>query len=182
MSREIIELLVPENDIEKDIVNSEEFIVGAYYGKARRGHPEGKILYHIKEVLNNIDKFYGDDKDRTNLRIIALVHDTFKYLVDNRKPKSGENHHGKIASRFAEKFPINSDLLIIIDLHDEAYNAWCKGAIRGDWSGANKRARNLINVLLIENCLDLYVKFYHCDNASGDKGQEDYEWFRKLIH
>lgn len=182
MKEKIKEIVKPENGIESVICNDDEFIVGCNYGKSRPGHPEGQVIYHVKEVLENIDKFYGDDEDRQDLRIIALVHDTFKHKVDQTKPKVGENHHGTIARKFAEKFIDNQDLLQIIEKHDEAYNAWSVGGRRGDWYKAERRAQQLIAGLLIEGCLDLYVKFYHCDNATGDKEQENYDWFVRLIN
>ena len=173
---------MPENGIETAICNTSEFIEGINnYGKPRPGHKEGAVIYHVKEVLANIDKFYNDDEDRSDLRLIAILHDTFKYKVDHTKPKVGENHHGMIARRFAEKFPFHQDILTVIELHDDAYNAWQKGGRHGDWYKAKKRASNLINALQIENCLDLYTKFYRCDNATGDKSQENYKWFNDLI-
>lgn len=178
---EIKTIIKPENGIETAIIDDADFITGANYGKVRSGHPEGAVILHIQEVLANIEKYYADDPDRGDLRVIAIVHDTFKYKVDQNQPKSGENHHGMIARRFAEKFPIHQDLLTVIQMHDDAYNAWSKGNRRGDWYGAQKRATNLINALQIENCLELYVKFYRCDNATGDKSSDNYDWFNNLL-
>jgi hypothetical protein len=178
---EIKTIIKPENGIEEAIIKDDEFIEGACWGKVRSGHPEALIALHIQEVLANIDKFYADDEDRQNLRLIAIIHDTFKYKVDNTKPKSGANHHGNIARRFAEKYVDNSDVLFVIEFHDDAYNAWSQGDRRGDWYGAERRANKLIQGLLEINCLDLYVKFYKCDNATGDKSQENFNWFCNLI-
>jgi len=179
--KEIFDIIKPENGRETAICNDEEFIVGAYWGKIRSGHPEAQIILHIKEVLANIEKFYADDKDREDLRLIAIIHDTFKYKVNQNQPKTGENHHGMIARKFAEKFPIHQDVLYVIKHHDDAYNAWQKGGRHGDWYGAKRRAEILIDNLKIVESLDLYVKFYHCDNATGDKSQENYDWFVGLI-
>lgn len=173
----IKQIVKPENGIETAICLDADFIEGCNHGKPRRGHPEGKIIYHIKEVLENIDKWYGEDEDRQDLRFIALVHDTFKHKVDRHKPKVGENHHGTIARVFAQKFTQDHRILKIIELHDEAYNAWNVGGRRGDWYSAERRALRLIAVLNLESNLDLYKKFYRCDNATGDKEQENYEWF-----
>lgn len=181
MKNIIKQLIKPENGNETAIIADSEFIAGCDYGKVRSGHPEGKVIYHIKEVLENIDKFYGDDDDRQDLRFIALVHDTFKHKVDKNKPKTGTNHHGTIARVFAQKFNTDTRLLHIIEKHDEAYNSWGKGNRRGDWYGAERRANKLIQGLLLEGCLDLYVKFYKCDNRTGDKEQENYNWFINLI-
>lgn len=182
MEKIIKEIIKPENGLELAIIAESDFITGAMYGKPRSGHPEGAVIYHIGEVLANIDKYHLDDPDRADLRIIAIIHDTFKFKVDRNQPRVGENHHGMIARRFAEKFPIHQDVLEIIEHHDDAYNAWQKGGRRGDWYGAKKRATNLINALLIENCLDLYVKFMRCDGETGDKASNSYEWFESLIY
>jgi hypothetical protein len=180
MKNIIKNIIKPENGLETAIIDDLEFIIGASYGKPRPGHPEGAVIYHIKEVLANVEKYYGDDDYRSELRLIAMLHDTFKYKVNRDIPRTGENHHGMIAKRFAEKFPIHNYILIVIELHDDAYNAWQKGGRRGDWYGAERKAKNLINALQIENCLDLYLKFFHCDNSSGDKTSQNYGWFIKL--
>jgi len=176
------QLFKPENGIETAIVGDAAFIEGCEYGKSRSGHPEGKVKFHVKEVLDNIDKFYGDDEDRRDLRLIALVHDTFKHKVDRNKPKTGDNHHGNIAKVFTENYISGRGLLYIIEKHDEAYNAWGKGARHGDWYKAETRANKLIRELVIEGTLDLYLKFYKCDNRTGDKEQDNYDWFCNLIN
>lgn len=181
MSKLIEDIVKPKNSLERSIISDSDFIEGALYGKPRRGHPEGEVIYHIKEVLENIDKYYENDIDYEELRIIALVHDTFKHKVNRNLPKVGENHHGMIARRFAEKFQMHGDVYTVIEMHDDAYNAWSKGNRNGDWYGAKKKATNLINGLLIENALDLFVKFYKCDNFTGDKSNDDYFWFTNLI-
>ena len=170
-----------ENGIEAAIASHVDFIEGCSYGKPRSGHPEGKVIYHVKEVLENIDKFYGNDHDRDKLRLIALVHDTFKHKVDRNQPKVGANHHGTIARVFAQQFTQDHMILQIIEKHDEAYNAWGIGARRGKWYKAEERANRLIEGLLIEGGLGLYIKFYKCDNLTGDKEQDNYDWFINLI-
>jgi len=177
----IKDIIKPENGIETAIVDDAVFIEGAMYGKIRHGHPEGQVIYHIKEVLENIDNFYGKDEDRMNLRLIAITHDTFKNKVNQNLPKSGDNHHGSIARKFAEKFFNHDQILTVIALHDDAYNAWSVGGRHGDWYKAKRRAEMLIKTLEMADCLDLYIKFYHCDNATGDKSQENYDWFMELI-
>jgi hypothetical protein len=181
MNKEDIKKIIkPETGIETAICADAEFITGAMYGKPRNGHPEGAVIYHIEEVLGNIDKFYNDDEDRAKLRLIAITHDTFKNKVNQNLPKSGDNHHGAIARKFSEKFFDAREVLTVIQYHDDAYNAWSAGGRHGDWYKAKKRAMNLITALSIEDCLDLYLKFYRCDNATGDKSQDNYEWFSDL--
>src|ERR1035437_5746130 len=113
---EIEKIIKPETDLEKKIIRDPEFIEGANWGKARKGHPEGKVIFHIGYVLANIDKISADDT-RRKLRLIAIVHDTFKYKVDITKLRVGENHHGTIAKHFAEKYITDDEMLKIIELH-----------------------------------------------------------------
>lgn len=181
-AQEIKTYLKPENGIETAIVESPVFVEGVNWGRKRSGHPEGKVIFHIREVLDNIDKFFPNDKDREDLRVIALVHDSFKYMVNNKKPKIDENHHGVIARRFAQTFPISHPVLFVIGTHDNAYNAWNEGARKKNWFKANERAGTLVSSLVVGECLDLYVKFYKCDNRTGDKKQDNYYWFLQLVN
>ena len=71
-----------EGDLEEQIAKQPEWLEGLEYGRPRHGHPEGKIKFHIAAVLNNVERFYGDSPDRNRLRLITLVHDTFKFRVD----------------------------------------------------------------------------------------------------
>jgi hypothetical protein len=170
----IEKIIRPETDLEKTIVRNKEFQKGASWGKPRNGHPEGIVAYHIREVLDNVDK-YSSSENREALRLIALIHDTFKHKVDTSKSRSGENHHAMIARRFAEEFITDTSILDIIELHDEAYNAYCKGSRDRNWDKANFRLGTLL-YRLREN-LDLFTIFYKCDNETGDKRQDNYTWF-----
>jgi hypothetical protein len=173
----IQEIIKPETELESKIITDKAFIEGAVWGKPRNGHPEGQVIHHIGHVLGNIDR-YSIFKYREKLRLIAIIHDTFKYKVDRTKPKSGENHHAMIARRFAERFITDKELLEIIELHDEAYNSWCKGGRNGQWDKAERRAKELIERL--GQSINLYLAFYRCDNETGDKRSDDYVWFDKL--
>jgi hypothetical protein len=167
-----------ENDLEARIVADPAWQEGARWGEPRLGHPEGSVASHISEVLANVDRHAIDEDDRARLRLAALVHDTFKYQVDQTKPKRGDNHHAMLARRFAEGYLDDPDLLDVIELHDEAYNSWSKGVCSGDWASAEDRARALIDRL--GSRLPFYLRFYRADNQTGSKSQEPLEWFEQL--
>ena len=167
---QITSIILPENELEKRLLSDQDLIQGLTYGKPRRSHPEGQVLYHVRDVLGNIDRFQFLDQ-RVALRLIALVHDSFKYKVDKSKSKIGENHHATIARRFAEKYIQDAGVLDVIQFHDEAYNAWRKSD--------EERVRNLISRLGIN--LILFLQFYKCDNCVKGKTQEHFEWFQKLV-
>ena len=167
--------IVAETELERRILADPEWAEGARWGKPRRAHPEGSIAAHVAEVLEHVDRVAIDDEDRRRLRLVALVHDTFKHRVERRLPRVGRNHHGAIARRFAERYIDDAELLEVIELHDEAYNAWQKGQRDGNWPRAEQRAAALIQRL--GRNLPLYLAFFHCDNATGDKRPDSYEWF-----
>ncbi len=174
---DVANILKPETELEKNILSDTEFLEGALWGDPRQGHPEGQVIFHVREVLNNLDK-YSKTYNREKLRLIAFVHDTFKHKVDLSKPRTGDNHHAVIARTFLEKYCSDNEILEIVELHDEAFNAWQKGNRDGNWDKAKERATKLI--IRLKKSLDLYLTFYKCDNETGDKNQDSYHWFEKL--
>ena len=172
-------MVVPETDIERSIVADPEWQEGAAWGDPRPGHPEGAVVAHIEEVLANVDEVALDCRDRERLRFVALIHDTFKHRVDRDQPREGANHHAGIARQFATRYSDDAELLEVIELHDEAFNAWVKGEHGGKWDAAGARARRLLDRLATS--VDFYVRFYRADNRTGSKDQAPLEWFEGLV-
>jgi hypothetical protein len=187
----ISHILKPETKLEEQIINDPDFIDGAVFGKPRSGHPEGAVVFHIREVLDNVDRYASKPvfltkwqcekavRERSALRLISFIHDTFKHKVNPKQSASGENHHAMIARRFAEKYISDLAVLDIIELHDEAYNAWCNGSRDGKWEKAETRISKLLDRL--GDNLTLYNIFYKSDNMTGDKSQDNYIWFQNYI-
>ena len=75
----VIDLLRPETALEVSLIEHPDFFEGLFWGKPRFGHPEGQVLYHIREVLDNIELLEISSQDRAILRVVTFVHDTFKY-------------------------------------------------------------------------------------------------------
>ena len=167
-----------ETELEHEITQHPEWREGIEYGRHRRGHPEGAVKSHIADVLLNVDRFFIDSPQRATLRLIALIHDTLKFRVDADRPRSGENHHAMIARRFAESFISDPAVLDVIELHDEAYNAWQCGNRDGRWDKASRRALALLDRL--GDSIGLYLAFYRCDNATTGKDQNCYDWFEQF--
>ena len=175
----IEEFFQAETALEALICADPEWQQGAQWGVPRSGHPEGKVIYHLAEVLANVNRHATSPEERVDLRLIALMHDTFKYRVDSAKPKSGENHHAMLARRFAERFIEDRTLLDIIELHDEAYNSWQLGARKRKWAAAEERAGRL--VARLGAAVPLYVQFFRCDNQTGSKSSASLEWFEGFL-
>lgn len=166
------------NEIEREVMADPDWQQGAAWGDPRPGHPEGAVLAHVEEVLVNVDRVAIDEGDRERLRFVALIHDTFKHEVDTARPREGENHHAMIARRFAERYTTDSELLDLIELHDEAFNAWVKGERGGNWDAAEARARRLLARL--GSATAFYLRFYRADNETSSKDQTPLEWFESV--
>jgi hypothetical protein len=172
-------MIEPETDLEARIIGDPEWVDGAAWGAARPGHPEGSVVLHIVDVLANIESIALGADDRARLRLVALTHDTFKYQVDPARPRTGDNHHAVLARKFAARYITDDEILEVIELHDEAYNAWVNGERGGRWDAAEERAQRLLDRL--GPGTPLYLRFYRADNATGSKDQASLAWFARLV-
>jgi hypothetical protein len=168
-----------ESDLEREIAADPEWQEGVLWGTPRWGHMEGQVKYHIADVLKNIDRLAIDADERRKLRLIALVHDSFKYRVDETKPKMGNNHHAHIARHFAERYIQDPELLLIIETHDEAYNIWRFGHYKRRWQHAEERADALIKRL--GSSLRLYIRFFYADSDTDSKDPAPVAWFEQYL-
>jgi hypothetical protein len=168
-----------ETELEQKICSDPEWQQGVVWGEPRTGHLEGSVMFHIADVLANIDTQATTSEERRALRLIALVHDAFKYRVDISRPKTGANHHAFIARKFAERYLDDPGLLEIIELHDEAYNSWRLGAVKGNWDDAEARAGRL--VARLGPLLPLYVRFFRADNQTPSKDRAPLAWFEQFL-
>jgi hypothetical protein len=169
-----------ETDLERRIAADPAWQEGASWGIPRAGHLEGPIKYHIADVLANLDQQHLDKEEHRALRLVALVHDTFKYQVDETRPRIGTNHHGYLARKFAERYIDDPALLDIIELHDEAYNSWRLGAYKGRWQHAIEWVDHLLERL--GPSLPWYVHFFYADSHTESKNQEPVIWFTQYLH
>lgn len=176
---EAISAIEASSNLERRILASEAWLEGVCYGKPRKGHPEGKIIYHVLEVLKNIAELDCSPEERKKLRLLAILHDSFKHMGSTDEPRIGSNHHGYFAKEFALSLGIEStELLKVLELHDEAYYIWTNANKTKDWATAEVAARALLDEL--GEAKELYVKFYECDCKTGDKSHAPFEWFNDI--
>ena len=172
-------LLSPESDLEKKLIHHPEFIQGLQWGTPRYGHPEGKVVYHIAEVFSNIDKLNTTPHIRQQLRLITLVHDTFKFKEDRSTPRDWSRHHAVLARQFAENFISDPQVLNIIELHDEAYYSWRLEHLFQQTQEGRNRMQDLL--FKVKDYLQLYYLFFKCDTQTGDKNQKPVKWFEQTV-
>lgn len=173
------QLLFPETDLECKLLQDDDFREGLSWGQPRFGHPEGKVLYHIREVLDNIEKLSLSNKQREQLRLITFVHDTFKYKEDKNVPRDWSRHHGILARNFLTQYSDDTAVLDILEAHDEAYYSWRMIHIQNMREAGQIRLNNLL--LKLNNNLQLFYLFFKIDTQTGDKTQAPIKWFERTI-
>ncbi len=173
-------LLRPETPLEERLLGLPEFQRGLLWGEPRFGHPEGKVILHIREVLDNIDRIADLTPEwREQLRLVAFVHDTFKYAEDRSTPRDWDRHHGLLARRFLEPFGVDPVVLDILETHDDAYYAWL--AQKNETFSREHPQKNLNHLLpRIQHCMQRYYLFFKCDTQTGDKTQAPLKWFERV--
>ena len=173
--RAISAILQPETTLERQLIEDPDFQRGLLWGKPRRGHPEGEVYKHIREVLDNIDQLDINSEQRQQLRLIAFAHDSFKHLEDRSHPRNWNLHHSKIARRFMEKWIDDEAVLDIIEMHDDVYHIWRFFHLyHNQEKGEQRKAKFLER---IGDNLELYAHFFRCDTLTGDKDKRPLEWF-----
>ncbi|HFC01016.1 MAG TPA: HD domain-containing protein [Phaeodactylibacter sp.] len=172
-------LLRPETTIENNLIQHPDFKAGLFWGKPRYGHPEGKVIYHIAEVLKNIDQLQINSHTRQQLRLVTFLHDTFKYKEDQNRPRDWSKHHGVLARQFAEKFIDDKTVLSIIEYHDEAFYSWRSQYVFNQKEKGEARMKNLLQK--VEDHLQTFYLFFKCDTQTGDKTPKPIIWFEETV-
>jgi hypothetical protein len=173
---ELIEGFEPEGPLEAAATGDRDLLEGLAWGKPRESHPEGSIGNHVADLLRVIDGAGETGERRTQLRFVALVHDSFKGDVKSLLPKSGENHHAMRARRFAERYTDDERLLATIELHDRPYAIWKK-----------MRRKGRLDEKALEQVFDrvpdhgLFLRFIEIDGAGEAKDQEPIRWLREQM-
>lgn len=180
IQEEAIALLQPENELEQLLLAQPEFLEGLNWGFPRYGHPEGKVLFHVREVLDNIDRIQTlSATTRKRLRSITFVHDTFKYSEDKNRPRDWTRHHSILARDFLNRFMKDKPTLDVIELHDEAFYAWRNIHLADQEERGTARFQQLLDRL--SDNLQLYYLFFKCDTRTGDKIQAPLKWFEEYV-
>jgi hypothetical protein len=164
---------VPETELERAVAADPELLAGLAWGRPRKGHPEGTVGAHVADLLRTVERGDHSPEVRTELRFLALVHDAFKYRVQEWRAKTGENHHATRARRFAERFTGDERLLATIQYHDAPYAIWRKLQRRGKLDEERFSA-------MLERVpdLSLFLLFVELDGSTEGKNPEPVRWFR----
>ena len=143
------------------------------WGKPRSGHLEGSIRKHIAELESNLERLKPQlsGEETGKLRVLIHTHDTFKPDAKTGVAIADPQSHASLARQFLAKYVSDTDLLNIVQFHDEPYAIWKKHLGGGDYS---ERLQKLLD--LIEDW-DLFQAFLIVDGCTIGKSTEPLEWF-----
>ncbi len=163
----------PETELERRLGDDPALQEGLAWGTPRGGHPEGSVGAHVDDLLERIEASGETGERRAELRLVALLHDSLKYAVDQSRPRTGENHHAMRARRFAERYIEDERLLAAIELHDRPYSIWRKMQRKGR---LDEDALEAMLARVPDH--DLFMRFVAIDGSTEGKDPEPVEWFR----
>jgi hypothetical protein len=169
MLSRMVPSITPETELERALLADSRLRAGLDWGAPRRGHPEGPVADHVAAMLSAIAP---DDRLRSDLRFLALVHDSFKAEVRPDEPWSPDNDHATLARRFAERFTSDERLLATLELHDEPY--WI-------WRSADAPEQALRTLLGRVPDGELLARFVELDAANEGKDLSFLWWFRREL-
>jgi hypothetical protein len=161
--------ITPQTALERTLLANPRLQAGLDWGAPRFGHPEGRVREHVAAMLAAIP---SDDPLRNDLRLLALVDDSFKSEVQPDQPWSAENDHAMLARRFAARYTTDERLLTTLQLHDEPYWIWQNS------QAPEKALRPLLKQL---PDLELFARFVELDAANEGKDLTFLWWFRREL-
>ena len=147
------------------VLSHPTYAKGITYGKPRRGHAEGTVSNHLKDLDANLDRVRNaiiiTDDWFWKLKILIHVHDTLKLWAIRDCPIDDLNSHASLARDFLSKFTSDLDLLDMVQWHDENYALWKQMKKTGHYNEDRLRSRVLsivdMDLFLIFTILDGYT-------------------------
>jgi hypothetical protein len=163
------DVITPETELERALLADVRLRAGLEWGAPRPGHPEGRVADHVAAILAAIA---ADDPLRDDLRLLALVHDSFKAEIRPHERWSPDNDHATLARRFAERYTSDQRVLATLELHDEPY--WI-------WRHADAPEQALQTLLERLPDAELFARFVELDAANEGKDLTFLWWFRREL-
>jgi hypothetical protein len=157
------------NGLERAVASDPDIQRGWAFPVEGPGHPERPVGAHVAAIVRNIRR---DDELSSQLRLIALAHDSMMWAVRRDLSWSPDNDHAVLARRVAERHTRDPRVLRTIELHDEAY-----------WLFTSKRAdpHALDGLLARLPDVELYVRFVELDATTEGKDPTFLVWLRNEL-
>jgi len=160
------------------ILADPRYLKNIEYGEPRPGHPEGKVRFHIMELEGNLEKLQPrlSPDEYWKLKFLVHVHDTFKAEAQPDAAIAHPRSHASLARAFAAEFTQDTDLLNMLQFHDEGYALWQQFTHRGDYD--RERFRGLLDTI---RDWDLFLAFMIIDGCTAGKDRAKLAWFMREV-
>ena len=144
------------------------------WGKPRKGHPEGSVRGHIRELEGNLNLLRRklSESEYWKLKLLIHTHDTFKADAKQGVPIVDPRSHASRARHFLAEFCDDADLLEMVQYHDEPYALWKLHETQGK-SDLNR----LDQLTTTISDWDLFLSFLIIDGCTAGKSREPLVWF-----
>ena len=145
------------------------------YGEPRSGHPEGKVKFHIADLEANLEILRErgmSEEDYWKLKFMIHVHDAFKAEAERHSPTLSARNHASLAKEYARQYTDDSDLLNMIQFHDENYKLWQEYSETGSYD-----VESFNNLLDVIKNWDLFLLFIIIDGCTKGKDYSKLGWF-----
>jgi len=148
------------------------------WGEARSAHPEGTVRAHIAELDHNLESLRHklSEIDYWRLRVLIHTHDTFKGDAQSGVPITAPNSHASLARAFLADFSVDSDMLAMVQYHDEPFALWRQVASTGHFN--RERLTALLTGITDWN---LFLAFIIVDGCTDGKDREPIRWLFEQI-
>lgn len=156
------------------VTSDPRYLQNLDWGEPRHGHPEGTVRAHIAELERNLKRLRRrlSAVDCDKLRLLIHVHDTFKAEAKSGVPILDPRSHASLARAFLAEFCDDTDLLAMVQFHDEPFALWQQVRNKGAYNP--DRLAALIAAIQDWN---LFLAFLIIDGCTAGKGRDKLHWF-----
>lgn len=174
--------MINYQEVYDEIRNTAHYKAGIKYGKPRKGHQEGTIQAHIKELEENLRTLTVLGKIPTQeyawkLKILIHTHDTFKAEAKKDSAINDPESHASLARMFLSQHCVDQDLLSIVQYHDLGYSVYKKFKATG-----RVDEMKLMSGLQHIKDKNLFLLFVIIDSCTKSKGREGITWFIQQVN
>ena len=112
------------------------------------------------------------DDDYWKLKLLIHTHDTFKANAKVGASIADSASHASLARAFLAEYCHDSDLLTMVQYHDEPFALWRQVEVKGRYSA--ERFAHLVNAIEDWN---LFLAFTIVDGCTEGKSRDPLKWF-----
>ena len=148
------------------------------WGEARPGHPEGTVRAHIAEIAGNLERLRPklSEEEYWKLKLLVHTHDSFKAESKPGVPITDPRSHASLARQFLADYCDDSDLLAMVQYHDEPFAIYRQFESKGKYN--HERFQALLQAIPDWN---LFLAFAIIDGCTAGKSRLTLLWLFQQV-